>query len=282
MHFVSPLVGVLVVLTATTTNAVDSVTLAAGFISRHGDREILTKSGFTEYTEGILTPQGYTRMTALGKHIRETVGERLHPKISSLNYNEAHKMIKVSSSGFDRTISSGNAILEGLLGNLSKRPVVFSEKDEEDITLRAYAKCKSFQDSVQRLRANESYALMETQTRKEREQAALYAGIPIEQADDFDEVWNIYDGLLVMLSDGRGEDNETLAHIDTMKRVLDYVATYEYQAARHHPVMGVFLKEVNDFIESVSDTSSETPVYRHWVAHYPTLVCCFIIIFRLL
>eukprot|EP01061_Rhynchopus_euleeides_P007508 TRINITY_DN16537_c0_g1_i1.p1 TRINITY_DN16537_c0_g1~~TRINITY_DN16537_c0_g1_i1.p1 ORF type:complete len:157 (+),score=42.79 TRINITY_DN16537_c0_g1_i1:62-532(+) len=126
-------------------------TLGVGLITRHGDRDVLRKTGngFMETTPGTLTRAGYARMETLGKFLKDKVAPKVLLDVDEKDYRVLHSRVMARSSGFDRTIASGDAVLEGLLGHIPRRPVVYSTPDEFDLTLRAYKKCATFQAAVE-------------------------------------------------------------------------------------------------------------------------------------
>ena len=246
-------------------------------ISYHGDRDQLIKGGdgFVEDSEGTLTEEGYERMMTLGTFLRENVADKIGLNVTADRYRLLHQLVHAQSTGFDRTIASGNAVLEGLLGHIPRRPVVYSQPDVDDTTTRAYSKCTSFREAVVKQREEDpEYTRTAKATLGLRQAAADYLKRPLEE--ELYNVWNTYDELLVAnTEEGAEKDDELQELLLGIKTVLDSVSDFDYQVAKKHVVAGHLLREVNDYIRDLESPPADVlpPVYRHWFAHYPTIVC---------
>ena len=257
----------------------EDVTVSAVLLlSRHADRELLVKSGagFAEATSGLLTEVGYARMQALGHTLRQRyAGDLRLPAAGDADASRlAHTRVEARSSGFDRSIASGDAVLQQLLEGMPRRPIVFSQQDDNDILLRGYSKCAAFHATVaQERKSSQRYINRDDGTREMRLKAARALGQPDAAAAALHGVWNLYD--LAERAPKAIQDE----FLEPLSELRDWVAEFEYEDSRHDATASYLLRDANSFLRSFQAWEAKTGdkpghvTYKHYFAHFPTLVC---------
>ena len=213
-------------------------------ITRHGARFPLTKHATTlqEGTPGTLTPRGEQQSYDLGVWLAKRY-MTLHGGADFVPHYIPHK-VYLSSSSYDRTITSANALALGLYADrnnarddddddatdnaerqqqqnqhnsLPANIPVYSQQVSNDVTIRAYDKCPVFLTSLTSLYASQEWQQLEMSSRTLRTKlverfpdyaaaAASSKGESDVQMVPLEDIWNVFDAILVAKTEC-GDDN---------------------------------------------------------------------------
>ena len=251
-------------------------------ISRHGARTFLQKDGDTlsegtqqqqQQQQTTLTPLGHKHLFDLGVWLRNryTSQDTENLQTGDLNpfgeYKETLQKYnpnwhRIESTGLDRTISSANAMSQGLFpketsfeflqefvdmeGKLIPTIPVYSQKESNDITLRTWRTCPVFHDRLQTLFSSQPWKTLEDNhvplLEKLSDKFPEYVKsdsttTSSNQRIRLKDIWNIYDAIHVVRTEcggskGSGEVNsktETCESIPNHQYFLDSLSFSEFQ-----------------------------------------------------
>lgn len=178
-------------------------------ITRHGARTPLTKTGGLVEGGSTLTPNGEKQQYELGLWLRSEYAPELFDQYNS-------SMARFESSDYDRTLVSAYNLAAGLFPETARDPAgqsllpngvprsnipVYSVGRTNDIRIRAYDKCPTFQNKLDELYNDATFTGKETSNRDlltflaQNPAFQQYAGpgsyVPLSQ------VWNVYDAINV-------------------------------------------------------------------------------------
>lgn len=165
-------------------------------LTRHGARDHLRKSAVTlDETGGILTTEGEVQMEQLGSWLK-------------IRYHDDDLPIqRIVSSPTQRTIVSAMGLARGYT-NATNVPV-YSTKEINDVDIRGYNKCPTFQNHLESLYETDEWNSLERSESpllKRLAQTDRYARysdadgiIPLEDA------WNVFDTIAVCQSSGQSQ-----------------------------------------------------------------------------
>lgn len=153
-------------------------------LSRHGQRESLTKHHTTLHESGLID-EGGPRLTRSGLGQLQRVGKVFHNLYfaptcqnssclaghGSLNEEDIH----AESTGLARTLSTAAAVLQTLAlseATIALPQPVYSRLESNDFLLRGYAggKCAALADGIQRLLVSSAFAAMSANSTELREE----------------------------------------------------------------------------------------------------------------
>jgi hypothetical protein len=214
-------------------------------ITRHGARTMLAKDADTLSEQGgaTLTPLGQQQLYDLGVWLRQTYNSTSSSTPNNLSlgyYNPAWH--RLESSDLDRTVSSAHSLALGLFPNNQRATGIFNEtgsaalmesllppgppaipvyttQEENDVYLRSYLNCPTFQDNLQ--------DFYETDKWKELEQLNLelltkLARIFPDSAEDgkipLKDLWNAYDPIHVAMTEC---GNVTSGNVSSCEALVD-------------------------------------------------------------
>lgn len=178
-------------------------------ITRHGSRLPLVKNGdnLSEGSEGTLTAIGQRQMYDLGVYLASTYDVDF---LQQYRYNS----VRLESSGYERTISSANALALGLFDPTERDPLnesllptetipipVFSTQSTDDVVLRAYDKCVAFHDNLADLYKRDDWKELETQNMDLLTRLGGFTAFSEWKGQDgwirLKDLWNVFDRIQV-------------------------------------------------------------------------------------
>ncbi|KAG7336597.1 histidine phosphatase superfamily branch 2 protein [Nitzschia inconspicua] len=193
-------------------------------ITRHGSRTMLPKDpdSLLEKEGATLTPLGQLQLFSVGEWLRQEYGSAIDLQY----YNPSIHLLE--SSNLDRTLSSANALALGLFPEsqratgimvedgdneptfalmtspLETTPAipVFSTNEDNDVHLRAFRNCPTFQDNLQLLYETNVWKQLESNNEALlRKLAAIFPLYAEEGKVPLKDIWNIYDALNVAVTE---------------------------------------------------------------------------------
>jgi bisphosphoglycerate-dependent phosphoglycerate mutase len=241
--------------------------LAAHVLMRHGERERLVKDlhTFQEQVNPSLTERGREEATA--------AGERLNKM-----FPPSWGRVYLESTDLDRTLQT--AIMVAATLRPDGPTPVHTVALQNDIDLRAYDKCTSFNENVADWYGSEQFATFESeadfllrdiegrlQGRGQCEKEAADAASAIE------EMFNLYD-CLVTVTDSPSEllgSTSVFEELESRAEFLELAKHNEKLAGRM--LGGMFLSQlVHNFEDAATESDGVTGLLTVSVAHYPTML----------
>jgi Histidine phosphatase superfamily (branch 2) len=290
-------------------------------ITRHGSRRPLSKSSTTlddTSESSLLTPLGQLQHYELGEWLRERYISTTNFSDVLIEYDPTHFLVE--STAYERTLVSANSLLLGLFPRESRGEQVFNETPavipvysrarNNDLNLRAYDKCNSLRDKLEKLYASDMWKSMETENmallRRLAQVPSFSKYVSVHDALSsvpyipLTELWNVYDLIHVVetecgFANTTALDDDTssqvcqelpdptlLSLIDVADRNATYLLANAVELLRFSPAVagntvgGSLLSLILQRMETLANNSLTAPNFLFVTsAHYPTLLGLF-------
>lgn len=235
-------------------------------ITRHGARTSLSKEAdsLAEAGGATLTPLGQQQLHDLGDWLRneylDVLGSSITGEGRSLGYYNPNLHL-IESSNLDRTLTSANALAKGLFPGTKRAsgahstpvtdpeyetkelfdspfevpiPVYTTGLDHNDVTLRAYKNCPTFQDRLKKLYRSDKWRALEDSNEELLTKLgqwfplqAVHGKVPLKDA------WNIYDSIHVArtecFDDASNAACAAFIDVDTIQKAAQALSTTDFE-----------------------------------------------------
>ena len=271
-------------------------------ITRHGSRFPLQKYGadLSETITGVLTPIGQEQMYNLGKWLQNRYNDVTTAALNLETFRPNE--VRLESSDEERTLTSANSLALALFPEAARDPnlkslipggvpanvPVYTRDGDNDIIIRAYNKCPTFQSKLKALYESEAWIQLENDnsaflaTLAGMDPFRRYSGdagiVPLS------EVWNVYDLVAV----AKAECTESIAascvelqHPEA-KDILpdnDWLKlrslAHEAEILKFGPTTADKLVGTNMLMEILDRMQTKKYTVNLFSAHYPTILGIF-------